>query len=101
MKIIFLNCEQIIYRKRSKNNLFTVRVYLDNSLWNQWRTLHCTTKHFGCIGEIIRESALDQQTVIFLFNAHHGNILCDGNRSKYFKNFSQFVNLDSCNSKNL
>jgi len=38
--------------------------YLDNSLWNQWRTLHCTKKlllyahHRACIGESIRESAL-------------------------------------------
>jgi len=40
----------------------------------------------------------DQHTVICLLNAYHGNILCDGNRSKYLKT-SQFVNLDSCKVK--
>jgi len=58
-----LNCEQIIQKAIKEQSFHTARVYLDNSLRNQWCTLHCTTKlllyvhHHVCIGESIRESA--------------------------------------------
>jgi len=39
----------------------------------------------------------DQLSMCHLLNAHHCHLSCDGNTS----NFSRFVNLDSCNSKNV
>jgi len=55
-------------------------------------TLHneaLTVYHWVCICESIRESAETRSTDCYLLAqcSSSRNILCDGNRSKYFKNF--------------
>jgi len=37
---IILNCEQIIQKATKEQSFHTAQVYLDNSIWNQWLTLH-------------------------------------------------------------
>jgi len=61
MKIILFKLWTNYTESIKEQSLHTAQVYLDKWLWNQWRTLHCTTKlllyvhHRVCISESIRD----------------------------------------------